>query len=118
MRISRTVSQIFAVIVGAGAALAALPAPAAENSSPSEPAEISVTEIKQLFAAQCSWCHGAYGMKADKGPQLAGTLMTEKQVFDRIKNGKSGLMPSFKKALSDEQIAAFAKYIKSLKPET
>ena len=118
MRISRTVSQAFAVIVGAGAALAALPALAAENSSPGEPAEISVTEIKQLFAGQCSWCHGAYGMKADKGPQLAGTQMTEKQVFDRIKNGKSGLMPSFKKALSDEQITAFAKYIKSLKPET
>ena len=118
MRISRTMNRALAVIVGVGAALAALPAPAAEDSSPSEPAEISVTEIKQLFAGQCSWCHGAYGMKADKGPQLAGTQMTEKQVFERIKNGKAGLMPSFKKALSDEQITAFAKYIKSLKPET
>ena len=56
-------------------------------------------------------------MKADKGPQLAGTQMTEKQVFELIKNGKSGLMPSFKKALSDEQITAMTKYIKSLKPE-
>ena len=44
--------------------------------------------------------------------------MTEKQVFDLIKNGKSGLMPSFKKALNDEEIAAIAKYIKLLKPET
>ena len=118
MRISQTMSRAFAVIVGAGAALAALPAPAAENPSPGEPAEISVTAVKQLFAGQCSWCHGDYGMKADKGPQLAGTQMTEKQVFDLIKNGKSGLMPSFKKALNDEEIAAIAKYIKLLKPET
>ena len=110
--------RAFAVIAGAGAALSVWPAPAAENSLPGEPAEISVTEVKQLFAGQCSWCHGDYGMKADKGPQLAGTQMTEKQVFDLVKNGKSGLMPSFKRALNDEQIAAISRYIKSLKPET
>ena len=118
MCIFRKMRRAFAVIVGAGAALSALPAPAAENSSPGEPAEMSVTDVKLLFAAQCSWCHGDYGMKADKGPQLAGTQLTEKKVFDLIKNGKSGLMPSFKKALNDEEIAAIAKYIKSLKPET
>ena len=116
MHIYQTLSRAIAVIVGAGAALAALAVPAAENPSPGEPAVISVTEVKQLFAGQCSWCHGAYGMKAEKGPQLAGTQMTEKQVFDIIKNGKSGLMPSFKKALGDEEIAAIAKYIKALKP--
>lgn len=118
MRNSRTISRVFAVIVGAGAALAALSAPAAEGTAPAEPAELSVSDVKQLFASQCSWCHGAYGMKADKGPQLAGTLLSEKKVFDLIKNGKSGLMPSFKRALSDVEIAAIAKYIKSLTPET
>ena len=118
MRICQTLSRAVAVIVGAGAALAALALPAAENPAPAEPAVISEAVVKQLFAGQCSWCHGAYGMKAAKGPQLAGTPMTEKQVFDIIKNGKSGLMPSFKKALSDEQIASIAKYIKSLKPAT
>ena len=120
MRNSRTMSRAFAVIVGAGAALAALSAPAAEGTAPAEPAvsaELSVADVKQLFASQCSWCHGAYGMKADKGPQLAGTLLSEKKVFDLIKNGKSGLMPSFKRALNDEEIAAMAKYIKSLKAE-
>lgn len=117
MYIFQTKIRAVALIVGAGIALAALAAPAAESPVSGEPAEISVDQVKLLFAGQCSWCHGAYGMKADKGPQLAGTLLTEKQVFDLIKNGKSGLMPSFKKALSDEEIAAFAKYIKSLKPE-
>ena len=74
-------------------------------------------EVKKLFAAQCSWCHGAYGMKADKGPRLAGTEMTEKQIHDRILNGKPGLMPSFRKVLTEEQVTEFVKYIKSLKPE-
>ena len=124
MRISPTLRRAFAVIVAAGAALATLPAPAVENSTTAEPAEpaqsaeLAVADVKLLFAGQCSWCHGAYGMKADKGPQLVGTSMTEKQVFDRIKNGKSGLMPSFKKALSDEEITAIAKFIKALKPES
>ncbi len=118
MSIFRKIRRAFGVIVGTGAALAALSAPAAENPSPGEPAELSVADVKLLFASQCSWCHGAYGMKADKGPQLAGTQLSEKKVFDLIKNGKSGLMPSFKRALSDTEIAAIAKYIKSLTPET
>jgi mono/diheme cytochrome c family protein len=56
-------------------------------------------------------------MKADRGPQLAGTQMTEQQVEERIHNGKPGYMPSFKRFLNDQQIALMAKYIKSLKPE-
>ena len=116
MRICQTGRRARALIVGASAALAALALPAAENPAPAEPAEISVAEVKQLFAGQCSWCHGAYGMKAAKGPQLAGTQLSEKQVFDIIKNGKSGLMPNFKKALNDEEIAAISNYIKALKP--
>ena len=74
-------------------------------------------EVKEIFATQCSWCHGAWGMKADKGPRLAGTQMTEQQVEERIRNGKQGYMPAFRKTLSDEEIETMAKYIKSLKPE-
>ena len=56
-------------------------------------------------------------MQAGKGPRLAGTKMTEHQVEERIRNGKPGYMPSFRKALDDGQIALMAKYIKSLKPQ-
>ena len=42
--------------------------------------------------------------------------MTEHQVEERIRNGKPGYMPSFRKSLNDGQIALMAKYIKSLKP--
>ena len=72
-------------------------------------------EAKEIFAAQCGWCHGSFGMTADKGPRLAGTQMTRQQVEERIRNGKQGLMPSFRKFLDDEQIALMARYIKSLK---
>ena len=76
------------------------------------------SEAKAVFAGQCGWCHGDYGMKADKGPQLAGTKMTEKEVEQRIHDGKPGYMPSFSKFLDDDQIKLMARYIKSLKPES
>jgi mono/diheme cytochrome c family protein len=75
------------------------------------------TAAKAIFGAQCGWCHGNFGMTADKGPALAGTQMTEHEVQERIRNGKSGYMPSFRKFLDDDQIALMAKYVKSLKPE-
>ncbi|HEY4044656.1 MAG TPA: cytochrome c [Rhodopila sp.] len=92
----------------------------AEDSQPAE-AKASVddaqrTEAKQIFGAQCGFCHGDYGMAAAKGPQLAGTEMTEREVEQRIRNGKPGFMPSFRKSLSDDQIALMARYIKALKP--
>jgi mono/diheme cytochrome c family protein len=78
--------------------------------------ESETAGAKAIFAAQCSWCHGDYGMKADKAPRLAGTAMTEHQVEDRIRNGKPGAMPSFRRFLDDGQIALMARYIKSLDP--
>lgn len=113
----RTTRKLVAGMIGVGAALVASTATAADEAPAAPATEISVAEVKQLFAAQCSWCHGAYGMKAAKGPQLAGTQLTEKQVIDVIKNGRTGMMPGFKKNFSEEQITAMAKYIKALKPE-
>jgi len=103
-----------------GLVFAALVAPAAENATPADTpagvAAVPVVEVKKLFANNCSWCHGAYGMTADKGPRLAGTKMTEEQVRERIRRGKEGYMPAFGKVLNDQEITAFAKYIKSLTP--
>lgn len=89
----------------------------AANEAPASITDAEKTQAKTIFAAQCAWCHGNYGMTADKGPRLAGTQMTEHEVEERIRNGKSGYMPSFRKFLNDDQIALMAKYIKSLKPE-
>jgi mono/diheme cytochrome c family protein len=87
------------------------------NPAPPTITDAERDEAKGLFAAQCAWCHGDYGMKADRGPRLAGTQMTEQEVEERIRNGKAGYMPSFKRFLNDQQIALMAKYIKSLKVE-
>ena len=124
------VPVVVAFGVLAGAALAGSPevqpAPA-ENQSPQPAAAAnaafpSVTDAERadaraIFAGQCAWCHGSYGMTADKAPRLAGTEMTDPEVQERIRNGKPGYMPSFRRFLNDQQIALMAKYIKSLKPD-
>lgn len=110
MRMPRAVIRCIAIGV-----LVSATVPAANAAGEAPPA--LTPEVKQIFAAQCSWCHGAWGMKPDKGPQLAGTKMTEQQVEERIRDGKQGYMPAFRKTLSDEEIETMAKYIKSLKPE-
>jgi mono/diheme cytochrome c family protein len=111
---------LLAACAGALLAIAPPAAPAAENDNSTgaqvDAAAVPVTEVKKLFANNCSWCHGAYGMTADKGPRLAGTKMTEDEVRERIRHGKEGYMPPFGKVLNDQQIAEFAKYIKSLTP--
>ncbi len=70
-------------------------------------------DAKRLFAANCSWCHQANGMKQGDGPKLAGTAKSEEQVIEQIKHGKSP-MPGFEGKLSEKQIKALARYIKSL----
>jgi mono/diheme cytochrome c family protein len=117
--------RLFIVVCGVsfGPGLAGLAEnPPAEVQNAANAAPITVTdaeknEAKAIFAGQCGWCHGSYGMTADKGPRLAGTEMTDQEVRNRIHNGKPGYMPSFSKFLNDQQIALMAKYIKSLKPE-
>lgn len=80
--------------------------------------EMSPEHVRKMFATNCSWCHGDFGKKAGKGPKLAGTSMTEKQVHDRIANGApGGAMPSYKKLLTEEQINALVAYIKGLPSE-
>ena len=86
-----------------------------KGTPPKEFSEAENREAKLIFAGQCGWCHGSFGMTAGTGPRLAGTQMTKQQVEERIRNGKQGLMPSFRKFLDDEQIALMARYIKSLK---
>lgn len=84
---------------------------AAAGEPPDAPPPINA---KKLFARHCGWCHGAYGLAADKAPRLAGTAMTEEQVRARIEDGAPGEMPGFANTLSAEQVDALARYIKSL----
>lgn len=91
------------------------PAPAASPRDGGAETADPAVEVKKVFAAQCGWCHADYGLKDGKAPRLAGTRMTEKQVSDRIRNGKTDAMPAFRRSLTEDQIQAFTQYIKGLK---
>lgn len=125
MKTTRATIPWAAVLIGA--LLAGAPrAKAADTETPSatppagaQPATAAepgpTLDPKKIFAANCSWCHRGYGMEAGAGPRLAGTAMTEDEVKHRIHNGKPGYMPPFKDALTEEQIAVMAHFVKSLK---
>jgi cytochrome c6 len=76
-----------------------------------------------LYKSKCQMCHGADG-KGDTpaGKQLGAkdlrspeiTKMSDTELFDITKNGKEK-MPGFDKKLTDDQIKALIKYIRSLK---
>jgi mono/diheme cytochrome c family protein len=91
---------------------ASAPAPAASAAAGGD-----AFDAGKLFATTCGWCHSAGGRAAGKGPKLMDTPLTDAEIVYRIKNGKSGQMPAFASAFTDEQIKAIVAYIRSLKPE-
>jgi mono/diheme cytochrome c family protein len=70
-----------------------------------------------LFASTCGFCHANGGREQGKGPKLMGTKRSDAFIINRIKQGKEGLMPSFKGALSDGDIRGILHYIRNLKPD-
>ena len=43
--------------------------------------------------------------------------LTDAEIVNRIRNGKTGAMPAFGSAFNDEQVKAIVKYIRDLKPD-
>lgn len=77
----------------------------------------SSLDVPQLFATTCGWCHSDGGRAPGKGPQLMNTQRSDDFIRTRIKLGKEGAMPAFGSTLSDADIDAIVRYIRSLKPE-
>ena len=73
--------------------------------------------VPTLFANTCGWCHSGAGRIAGKGPQLMDTTLTDAEIVYRIKHGKTGAMPGFGAAFTEDQLKAIVKYIRDLKPE-
>ena len=73
------------------------------------------SEVPQLYQQHCSSCHGINGEggigRALNGPHIAE--MSEAQLFMMIYEGIGTAMPSFKSALSTEQIAGLIIHIRS-----
>jgi cytochrome c6 len=70
-----------------------------------------------LFAAKCKMCHGADGKGSPVGlkmgaKDLTATKASVDQIEKVIENGQ-GKMTAFKGKLSDAEIDAVAKYVKS-----
>ncbi len=78
---------------------------------------MSSSDVAQLFATTCGFCHSAGGRAAGKGPQLMNTQRSDDFIRNRIKMGKEGAMPAFGASFNDADISAIIKYIRSLKPE-
>lgn len=72
-------------------------------------------DVGALFATSCGWCHSAGGREAGKGPKLMGTTLTDDELISRIRNGRTGQMPAFKGAFSDQQMRDIVAYIRALK---
>lgn len=75
------------------------------------------------FKAKCAMCHGAdgsastgmgksMGLKPLSSPEVQ--KMSDAELTALVTNGK-GKMPAYKGKLSDEEISAVVKYIKTLK---
>jgi mono/diheme cytochrome c family protein len=88
-------------------------APVAPPPAPPPPAGGGGGEDGEaIFSSSCASCHtlGAAGAGGTIGPNLDDSKPDEALVRERVTNGK-GVMPSFKDQLSEEQIAAVAKYV-------
>jgi heme/copper-type cytochrome/quinol oxidase subunit 2/cytochrome c553 len=67
---------------------------------------------KEVFAEQCSVCHGADGLGGNGGPDLTTMPKAKEQAGaeEQVTNGGGG-MPAFKGTLSEEEIANVAAYV-------
>ena len=73
---------------------------------------------KQVFDAQCAWCHGVNGT-GGTGPLLQRATLrhsaNDKSLVDIVRNGIQGTeMPSFAIALTDHKAWQTAAYVRSL----
>jgi mono/diheme cytochrome c family protein len=67
---------------------------------------------QQLFADNCSVCHGATGQGGNGGPDLTAipSAKSLQRVIAQVTNG-GGAMPPFKGQLTEQQIRAVATYV-------
>lgn len=69
---------------------------------------------RAVFLKNCAHCHGA-DARGDEGPDLHDLDWTDKQIADRIRNGKKGQMTAFAGKLSPQEINELIGYLRTLK---
>lgn len=68
---------------------------------------------RTLFLNSCAHCHGE-DARGDEGPDLHDLEISDRRIFNVIKRGIKGEMPSFAKKHSDEEITLLLDYLRSL----
>ena len=74
----------------------------------------------ELFAEQCTICHGdgGQGMQSQGAPNLTDAIWLyggdRESLRETLTNGRGGVMPAWTDRLSDEQIIALSVYVHSL----
>ncbi len=95
--------------------LPAVPASAQSRTAAAGPSDMAAG--RQVFDAQCAWCHGNEG-DGGTGPNLHGRLRhatTQASIIDIITAGIPGTdMPSFRSPLTERSIRQLAIYVQSL----
>lgn len=119
---------VAAVFLESSAGAAEMNGPMSSNKKPEGPAVAAPEslppvdpkpgfDVEKLFAGTCGWCHSGAGRVAGKGPKLMDTTLTDAEIIQRIKVGKTGAMPAFGSAFSDAELQAIVKYIRGLREE-
>jgi mono/diheme cytochrome c family protein len=123
MRLQRAAAPALACSLALAAAAADLGGPMSSTPPPAasgaeqQAAAPEAFDVRKLFATTCGWCHSNGGRVAGRGPQLMQTRLTDAEIVARIRNGKTGAMPSFASAFNEDQLQAIVQYIRALKPE-
>jgi mono/diheme cytochrome c family protein len=92
----------------------AVAVPEGQRTTDSKPA----LDVEKLFAGTCGWCHSGGGRAAGKGPKLMDTTLTDAEIIQRIKVGKTGAMPAFGGAFNEVELQAIVKYIRALRDDS
>ena len=84
------------------------------------PEGTAAQSASRVFSSKCSGCHGP-----DGSGNIAGTpnftsaewqaSRSDAQLLESIRNGKGKIMPAWGKQLSDAQISALVRHVRSLK---
>ena len=113
MRTDECLTRIRCLLIGAALSLV-VPCTgyADEQKAPAKP-----LDVKKTFNTICGYCHGDYGRKASKAPQLMNSQRSDEYLFNIIRNGKPGGMAAFSSAFSDDQIRQIVKFIRNLRPD-
>ncbi|MBI2831140.1 MAG: cytochrome c [Chloroflexi bacterium] len=113
---------IIAVLIVTSCASGAKPAPApgpVPATSPSPP-PATATDASKLYAVNCAACHGPARKGTQMGPALTPERLasqTEAKIKETIEKGRPGTaMTSWKGTLSDQEIDALVRFIKSTAP--